>query len=71
MDAVKPTELEIGGAGLICYLRDLLTETPKESFTRGEILVLLESVSRDPDWFPSGVGIAMWQLEDSELLPSD
>lgn len=50
-------------AAMVCYLRDLFTITPKESFTREEILVLLETVSSDPEIFPCGIGVKMWEME--------
>lgn len=35
------------------YLRDLFTGTPKDVFTREEILVLLETIGRDTEMFPA------------------
>lgn len=34
---------------LIEYVEDLITESPKESFTKIEMLVLLNAVKNDPD----------------------
>ena len=55
-----------GAAAFLCYLRDLFTASEKEQFSRAEILVILETCSRDTDWFPSGIGQAMWNMEDGE-----
>lgn len=44
---------------MLCFLRDLFTGD-KQQYTTAEILVLLETLSRDPDIFPNGEGVAMW-----------
>jgi len=45
----------VGAALLWTYLRDLFTTTPKDTFTRDEVLVLLETISRDGEMFPPGI----------------
>jgi hypothetical protein len=61
-DALQP-EAAIGAAGFLCYLRDCLTVSGKDVWTREELLVLLETMSRDPEVFPGGIAILMWQEE--------
>jgi hypothetical protein len=48
-------DFAVGAALFWSYLRDCMTGTPKESFTRDELLVLLETMSRDGEMFPAGV----------------
>ncbi len=60
----------LGAASLLCLIRDLFTGTPKESFSRGELLVLLETLSHDEQLFPHGIGTAMWAVEDEEVEPA-
>jgi hypothetical protein len=55
----------VGAGAMLCYIRDLLTNSPREHpWSTGELLVLLETISRDPDIFPAGVGNLMWAAED-------
>ena len=56
-------ECAAGGAALLCYLRDLFTATPTETFNRADILVILETLSRDNEIFPCGIGTTMWDCE--------
>lgn len=56
-------EQRIGAACMLCYLRDLFTATPRETFTRESILVILEAVSRDPELFSENEGVKAWSLE--------
>jgi hypothetical protein len=56
-------ECAVGAAGLLCYLRDLFTLSDKTSYSQGEILVLLETISRDAEIFPCGTGKLMWAAE--------
>jgi len=46
------------GLGILTYLSDLLTESPRESFSRDEVLVLLDCVRSDGDLFDPDVVIA-------------
>ena len=56
-------ECAVGAAALLCFIRDLFTATEYEQFSRDKILVLLETVSRDADIFPCGIGKTMWDVE--------
>jgi hypothetical protein len=56
----------VGAAAFLCYFRDLLTATPNEMFSRGELLSILESLSRDERLFPAGIGVRMWDVEHDE-----
>ena len=44
-------DLQIGAALMVSYLRDLFTGSEKESFSRDEILVLLDTIKKDTDLF--------------------
>ena len=57
-------EAAVGAAGLLCYLRDLITASGQESWSKPELLVLLEICSRDSEVFPNGTGVLMWDMED-------
>jgi len=45
----------VGAALFWSYLRDLFTASEMEQFSREKILVILETLSRDPEIFPYGV----------------
>lgn len=68
MKGELPEGVEAGCAGMLCYLRDLFTITDREQYDRAEILIILESISRDSDWFPTGIGVKLWGMEDEEIL---
>lgn len=59
-------DLAVGAASFLCYLRDLFTGAGKDQFSREEILVILETCSRDAEIFPAGVAILMWNMEEHE-----
>jgi hypothetical protein len=44
-------EHQVGAAVIVAYLRDLFTATPKEHFTRDEILIVLNEIQNDPNIF--------------------
>lgn len=46
-----PKDQELYALLVLDYIRDLLTESPKEQFTRDEILVVLTLVRTDPEMF--------------------
>lgn len=54
----------VGAGAMLCYIRDLITTSTRDSYSLPELLVLLETISRDPDIFPAGVGTMMWAAED-------
>lgn len=56
----------VGAAGMLCYIRDLFTVSSKDHFSRGEILVILETISRDPEIFPCGLGNIAWSAEEED-----
>ena len=51
---------------LLDYLSDLFTGTPKPSFTPTEILIILDHVREDPDFFDPAVLIAQ-QIANAEI----
>jgi hypothetical protein len=53
----------VGAAAFLCYFRDLLTATPMETFSRGKLLAMLETISRDGDLLPAAIGMRMWDME--------
>jgi hypothetical protein len=55
-----------GAAVLLCFLRGLLTATPTELFARGELLAMLETLSRNGGLLPSAIGDRMWAVENSD-----
>lgn len=57
----------VGAAAFLCYLRDCVTASPHETWSRGGLLVLLETCSRDAELFPAGVGTMMWDADDEIL----
>jgi hypothetical protein len=56
----------VGAAMMLCYLRDLITVSPRLDYGQSDLLVILEAVSRDHELFPTGVGQVLWacELED-------
>ena len=48
------------------YLSDLFTAAKKETFTRVEILILLDNIKNDPDLFDPAVLIAQ-QIVTAEI----
>jgi hypothetical protein len=44
-------EMQVGAAFLWSYLRSLLTGSPKEAWTRDELLVLLDVIQSDHEFF--------------------
>jgi hypothetical protein len=66
----KPTfeySTAVGAAVMLCYLRDLVTIGTRETYDRGTLLVLLETISRDAELFPCGVGAMAWAPDDEEM----
>lgn len=49
---------------MLSFLCSLITVSPKPVHTREELLVVFEIFSRDPDLFPTGTGVAMWDREE-------
>ena len=56
---------QFAGLCVIGYLEALLTASPKQSFSRDELLILLNDVKTDPDLFALEVVIA-YQAERNE-----
>ena len=66
MTGEKPVfqgDYAVGAAIFWSYLRGLLTEAGKDVFTRDELLVLLEAMSRDNEMFPAGLFEFIGNLE--------
>lgn len=55
---------QFAGLCVIGYLEALLTVSPKQSFTRDELLILLNDVKTDPDLFALEVVIAYDQISN-------
>lgn len=53
----------VGAAVMITYLRDLVAEGDRDVYDRPSLLVILESISRDGEIFPCGVGRMIWDAE--------
>lgn len=47
-------EQEIGAIAILVYLENLVASSPKETFTREEVLMILECVGNDPEIFQPG-----------------
>lgn len=62
--AMLQGEAAVGAAGYLCYLRDLITASPIQFWSQVELLVLLETMSRDREVFPLGIGVVMWDMEE-------
>jgi len=59
-------EAAVGAAAMLCYLRDCITSSPHDTWSRENLLVLLEITSRDGEIFPSGIGVQVWNYEDDD-----
>lgn len=59
-------EASVGAAVMLTYIRDLVTTSNREDWSHGVVLVLLETLSRDAEFFPCGVGQLIWNAEDEE-----
>ena len=60
------TEQQATGVSVLCFLRDLFTSTPRESFSRDEMLVILKLAVDDPELFPDqdqAQTLWSWELE--------
>ena len=66
--ALLDGDAAVGAASFLCYLRDCFTASGKDVWRREELLVLLETMSRDREMFPCGIGSLMWQM-DAEGQP--
>ena len=62
-DPVLEGDVAVGAAAFLCYLRDCITGSPKGIWSREELLVLLETMSRDREMFPCGIGNVLWALD--------
>jgi hypothetical protein len=60
---VVKADAVMGMALMICFMRDLYTGTPKDVFTREEILVHLRTLAECEDLFPNGEGVQMWESD--------
>ena len=61
------SEEQAAGAGaLLCFVRDLVTASSRDTYPREDLLVMLETISGDPEMFPCGIGQLMWQAEVEE-----
>ncbi len=59
-------EAGAGAAVLLCYIRDLVSCGNRENYDRGTLLVLLETISNDPEIFPCGIGRLLWAAENED-----
>jgi hypothetical protein len=44
------------------YIRDLITVGERETYSRAELLIILDLIGHDPELFPEG----LWEKLDSE-----
>lgn len=56
----------VGAAVMLTYIRDLVTVADREDWSQGVFLVMLETISRDSELFPCGVGKLMWGAEEED-----
>jgi hypothetical protein len=56
-------DVAVGGALILCYLRDLFTTGERETYGRADVLVLLETIARDGKLFPCGAARTIWECE--------
>ena|SRR5579859_2092480 len=52
-----------GAAFMVCLLRDLIQASPVETWGKPRLLVMLETISCDPEIFPLGIGKLVWAME--------
>lgn len=67
---MKP-EQAAGAAAMLTYLRDLIGDTEESRITKVQMLVLLETISRDEDFFPDGTGVEMWAMETEMVMEAE
>jgi hypothetical protein len=60
-------DMAMGAALLLRYIRDLVTCGNRETYDRGTLLVLLQTISEDDEIFPCGVARLVWAEEQEEL----
>lgn len=66
-------EMATGAAIMLTYLRDLVTTGNRDVYPREDLLVLLETMSRDNEMFPCGVGRLIWDqvTEDDDEVEEE
>lgn len=56
----------VGAACMLVYLRGLFMDSGRPIWDIPALLVLLETISRDPDLFPLSIGTLIWEAEDTD-----
>ena len=71
--AMMSEEMATGAAIMLVYLRDLVTAGNRDVYPREDLLVLLETCSRDAEMLPCGVGTLIWDqmTEDDDEAVSE
>ena len=62
-------DMQVGAALLWWYMRELFTASPKEVWRQEEILVLLETIQRDQDFFTPNMLSLIADAVDEEVEP--
>jgi hypothetical protein len=57
-------ELAVGAAAFLIYLRDMITSSPRDTWDKPTLLVLLETMSRDDEIFPCGCATVLWNADE-------
>ena len=63
--SVMTRQGQIGALGVLDLVSDLFTSSPKEGFSRDEVLILLNEVRNNPAVFDPAV-MAEWDRNDAE-----
>jgi len=61
--AVQRELAQLYAQGVLEYLLDLVTASPNETFTKDEVLILLNAVKNDTDMFPPEIIIEFQEIE--------
>lgn len=60
------TDEQFQALNMLDYLSDLFTVAGKETFTREDVLVIINTVRSDPDFFDPAVVIAQQEATSAE-----
>lgn len=66
MTRIDPID-QVAALSVLDYVSDLFTSSPRESFSRDEVLVILNAVRNDPEIFDAAV-VALWDEETGEIV---
>lgn len=65
--SVMTRQGQIGTLGVLDLVSDLFTSSPKEGFSRDEVLILLNEVKNNPAIFDPSI-VAEWDRNDDAAL---